>query len=74
MTALEYLKSLPRTWLPGNTIGTGRASNSELVRWLNQGAIVINHRTRARDKVMFPIKELIFFPHGKRRTTLIKEE
>ncbi len=76
--AIEFLKSYP--YLPvalkrgtGREI-FGRPSNSELVRWLNDGAVVINGiKPKPNDFIEYPIKELVFFPNGKRRTTLIKE-
>ena len=73
MTALEYLKELPRTWLPVNVErGIKRASNSDLWRWLNMGAIIINgEKPKPKDEIEFPIRQLIFFPNGKRRTTII---
>ena len=72
MQAMEYLKSLPREWLPVNVErGIKPASNGDLWRWLNMGAIIINGKTpKPLDEISLPIKELIFFPNGKRRTTL----
>ena len=71
MKAIEYLKDLPREWLPKNGIGTP-VSNSELGRWLKDGAVVINEsRPKSLDEVTFPIKRLVFFPKGKRKTTII---
>ena len=71
MNALEYLKSLPRSWLPQSREGSkrGHPSNSELWRWLDKGAVIINTRKpKPNDKIVFPITELIFFPKGNRVT------
>jgi hypothetical protein len=47
-------------------------SKSEMKRWLDQQSVVINGvRPSANDIVEFPVTELIFFPKGKRRTTVI---
>ena len=75
MTAYEYLKSLPYLphgkihAIPGNKLG--RPSNSEIYRWLKTSSVVINGKTmQPHDKVELPIKELIFFPKGKRVTMI----
>lgn len=47
-------------------------SGSELRRWLDQGAVIINGKTpKAAEEVEFPIEQLVFFPKAKRRTTVI---
>lgn len=64
MTSFEYIKSLPRHWLPPKG-----ASNSQIFRWLNSGSVIINgERPHPHDKIDFPIKELVFFPSGRTRT------
>ena len=78
VNALEYLKSLP--FLPvalkrgeGKEI-YGRPSNSELSRWLNMGTVRINGKTpKTLEEISYPIWELIFFPKGKRRTTMVND-
>ena len=78
--AFEYLKSLP--YLPvalmrGKKQGMyyGRPSNAEIKRWLYSYSVIINGLTPLPDdEIIFPITELIFFPKGKRKTTLIKKE
>ena len=70
-TAFEYLKSisLPVSTEGGNYL-RGRPSNGEIKRWLSKGSVIINgRRPGPEDKINFPIKQLIFFPNGKRRTT-----
>jgi len=76
MTAIDYLKSLPRGWLPKSVErGIKPPSNGDLKRWLNMGAVIINNvHPKLMDKISFPIKELIFFPFGKRRTTILMEQ
>lgn len=48
----------------------GVASNSELRRWCNQGALIINgERIVSHDELMdFPIISVVLFPKGKRIT------
>jgi len=79
MTAFEYLKAFP--YLPvsivrGHKQGLyfGRPANAEIKRWLLNRAVIINGtRPAPHDEITFPIKELIFFPGGKRITTMVKE-
>lgn len=75
MTALELLKELRnKIYLPHcceKKEHRGIPSNSELTRWLNDKAIVINGLTpTAQEEVNFPVTQLIFFPKGKRKTTI----
>jgi len=75
-TSLNYLKGLPRTWLPLNVErGIKIASNSDLRRWLESGSVIINgEKPKPEDEITFPVTELIFFPNSKTRmTTIIKE-
>ena len=76
MLALDYLKSLPRSWLPLSVErGCKPASNSDLFRWLRNKAVVINGDTPdPKSEITFTIEEFIFFPKGRSRTTVIKEE
>jgi len=71
MTAIEFLKSW--RWLPPDRIRCGRPSSSELWRWLSKGSVIINgDKPKPKDEVQYPIKELIFFPKG-RRVTIVQE-
>ena len=74
--AIDYLKSLPRDWLPKSLEnGIREPSNSQLIRWLRSKSIIINgKRPTHLDKIQLPIKELIFFPSSNRRTTIIKDD
>jgi len=72
MTALEYLKNLPRKYLPKSLEhGIRCPSNGELRRWLNDKGISINgERPKANENILFPIQQLVFFPKSKRKTTI----
>lgn len=74
MIALEYLKSLPRMWLPMvSERGIHHPSNSDLWRLLSRGSVIINGKKPSpNEKIKFPITELVFYPKGK-RVTIIKE-
>lgn len=72
--AFDYLKSIPRSWIPKSLIHKGDSSNSEVYRWLKEGAVIINGRKpQPNEYVEYPVKELTFFPAGKRKTTLVGE-
>ena len=65
MGAFEYLKSLPREWIPR------QPSNSELFRWLKNGSVHINGvNPSPKDEVTFPVTSLSFF-HDKNTVTMI---
>jgi len=67
MTAYEYLKSLPREYIPRNP------SNSELWRWLANRSIAINGKTPVpKEEIEFPINKLVFF-HNDKKVTLCYE-
>ncbi len=70
MTAYEYLKSfdhLPMSIERPCTI----PSNSEVKRWLKNGAVIINgKKPKPNDEIEFPITELVYFSKGKRKTTV----
>lgn len=75
MTALDFLKRIREMHAlpPGiNMAGKGiPASNSEIKRWLKSKSVVINgQRPGPFDEIEFPVWQLVFFPKGKRRTTL----
>jgi len=74
MTAFGFLKSFPKSWLPFNNEGRPQTmSNSTLWRLLLRGSIIINgENPKPKDKVSFPIRQLVFFPKG-RRVTLVDE-
>lgn len=70
MIALDFLRSIK--WLPMSTERCERPSNSEIKRWLRKKAVIINNqRPLPEDTVNFPITELVFFPNGKRKCTMV---
>jgi hypothetical protein len=71
VTALELIKHIGVVPMSVEKPCTN-PSNSEIRRWLDQKAVVINGlRPSASSEVSFPIVELVFFPSGNRRTTVI---
>jgi len=76
MRALDFL-----IWLrddlkccPVSTEGRRmRPSNAELRRWCKDRAVLFNGEaiTDPDEEVLFPITSLVFFPKGKRRTTIV---
>jgi hypothetical protein len=49
-----------------------KPTNGELRRWFESKSVVLNGVTpKPFDEVEFPIESLIFFPKGKRKTTVI---
>lgn len=63
MNAFDYLKTLPRQWLPR------KPSNSELFRWLRNKSVMINNEyPKPKDELSFPIKNIVFFKGEKRVT------
>lgn len=49
-----------------------KASNSERRRWLESGSVQINGQTPGpNDEIEYPINQLVFFPNGKRRCTML---
>ena len=79
MKAIEYLKKLrdDDNWIhlpldpSGKTID-GKVSNSSLRRWLDSKGVCINKEyPKANDRISFPVTSLVFFPKGKRKTTLL---
>lgn len=73
MTGLELLKGLHEVCQFQSKEGAkiGKASNSELRRWLQQGAVEVNGHKLGWDEVIdFPIMSLVMFPK-KHRTTLL---
>jgi hypothetical protein len=48
------------------------ASNSEKRRWLQNKAVIINGERPGPDTMLdFPLGQLVFFPKGNRRITMI---
>lgn len=58
-------------YLPRDARSYSIPSNGVLRRWLEQGAVIINGvRPKPKDKISFPIIQLVFFPSGDTVTML----
>lgn len=69
MTAWEYLLDLNEVCQFHSRERSGKASNSELKRWLQNKAVIINGvRPNFNDTIEFPIEQLILFPKKSRIT------
>lgn len=71
MTLFDFIKELDKLCNFQSIERDGKASNSEIKRWIQNGAIVVNGN-KPRDpfiEIEFPITSMILFPKG-RRTTL----
>jgi hypothetical protein len=68
MNAFDFLKQLHDNWChfqsrEGKKVG--RASYSELKRWMMNGAVLINSiRVKPTDVINFPIETMILFPNN----------
>lgn len=72
MNAFQYLRGLHEVCQFQTREGAriGLASNSELRRWLQNGAVVINHeKVKVDEEIDFPIFSVYLFP--KNRVTLL---
>lgn len=70
MTAWEYLRELHTVCHFMSRERTGKASSSELKRWLQSQAVLLNgRRIKWDEEVDFPVEQLILFPK-KNRTTI----
>lgn len=71
MTAWEYLRDLHSVCSFMSKERGGKASSSELKRWLQSQAVQLNgRRIKWDEKVDFPVTELILFPK-KNKTTIL---
>ncbi len=78
MNALQYLISL-RPAIPlsqekpgGKDKACSQASNSEIRRWIEQGAVLFNHeRMKPDEPIDFRIYSLVLFPKSAKRVTLL---
>ena len=70
MTTLEFLKQIKH--LPTSVERPcTRPSNAELKRWIRNGSVIFNsEKCQVEEEIDFPIFSLIFFPKGKRKTTM----
>lgn len=75
MKAFDYIKSLEH--LPCSKEGSkiGKASNSEIKRWLEKSSININNEhPKPDDEIELPVKKLIFFEKGVHKTTMVYDD
>jgi hypothetical protein len=75
MRAIDYLKYLRERGIGPTSkegSGLGPPSNSELRRWLDKGSVLFNGvRPKPADEVVFPVRQLQFFPGARLQTTLV---
>ncbi len=71
MTHWDFLKELNTGCHFMSRERSGRASNSELKRWLQNRAVEVNGtRPRFNDEVQFPITSMVLFPKRGRVTLM----
>lgn len=72
MTAWEYMIDLHKSCFFMSKERPGRATNSELKRWCQNKAVLINgKRVNYDDEITFPINQLVLFPNSsKKRITI----
>lgn len=71
MTAWQYMIDLHQVCNFMSRERSGKATNSELKRWLKNQSVQLNGRRISWDEdVDFPVKQLILFPK-KRKTTIL---
>lgn len=72
MNILQYLNTL-RPAIPLSVEKPCTVmSNGELRRLIEQRGVLVNHEpVKPLEELDFPVYSLIFFPKGKRRTTII---
>jgi hypothetical protein len=74
MTGIQYLKSLHEICaFQSHHHGTGKASNSELTRWLRDKSLRINGKPIGpTEPIPFPITSVVLFPKSReKRCTLL---
>lgn len=69
---LDYMIQLKQYCFFHSIERPGIASNSEVRRWIEQGAIHINgEKLGVKDQVLSIIYSLVLFPSGRRKTTML---
>ena len=74
MTGLSFLLSLHEVCIFQTREGkkTGKASNSELRRWLQNKAVLVNGEALDWNEEMdFPVFSMVLFPKAEGRVTLL---
>ena len=70
MNGWTYLRQLNEFCSFASRERAGKASNGELKRWLENGAVVVNGEKLQWDEVMdFPVHSVVLFPNN--RVTLL---
>lgn len=71
MIAWQYMMDLNEVCSFMSRERSGKATNSELKRWLQNQSVVLNgRRIRWDEDVDFPVNQLVLFPK-KRKTTIL---
>lgn len=71
MTCWDFLKELNQVCHFMSRERTGKATNSEMKRWLQNNSVIINGvRPKFDDPVDFPVTQMVLFPK-KNRVTLM---
>ena len=75
MKALEWLIYLrDEKYCIPQSKDKGPPSNGELRRWIKEGAVLYNDAPLTLETTIeWPIKSLVFFPNGKRYTTIWRD-
>ena len=67
MNGWSYLLSLNEFCSFQSRERTGKASNSEIRRWIQNGAVLVNgERLLVEEEIDFPIHSVVLFPSGRR--------
>ena len=70
MNTLQFLKQFKNLPLSSEK-PCSKTSNSELKRWIKGKSVLFNCETvNIDEEIDFPVHDIIFFPNGKRRTTI----
>ena len=70
LTSLKWLRQFDHLPMSVERPCT-KASNAELKRWIRNGSVLFNGETvDVNEEIDFPIFSLVFFPKGKRKTTM----
>ena len=49
-----------------------KPTKAEVKRWLKKSSVIINdQKPKPQDRIGLPVKQLFFFPKGKRKCTMV---
>ena len=74
LSALEFLSRLEDiSALPMSTERPcTKPTKAEVKRWLKKSSVIINHqKPKPHDQINLPVENLVFFPKGKRKCTMV---